>query len=472
MKYTKVLVSLLSIAFLASCGGDPTTTNPSTTADTATTTNTTNTTDTNTTATETTPEVTSQGSEEEPVSTYDFDIIPDIPYTHPATLRRIGSDWSDTENNVVVEAFGESLTSYIPYVGRPGFEFVYDEEYGCISIALENATGDDLETYVALAETMGYTVTEDSYYIDSYYALGYYNTDGDGLALSFYLAEGDYLCVDVYHHTYEEPEYVRASWLDDEVAAIDGKYGEGFASQIACVVPEGCELLFDTDYDFFYVSDVHGGPKQALQATTYFEDLEFDYDQEFDEYIQEIPEKGTIRYGAYVEWDGSFMYYFYLLNGSEGQDEDPGYSEGNGNIDIEVQGDYSITAASLKNLPNTFTKGAYGVSSFTLDSISYACNALTFNVQDDDDVIQMKKNESYLYNITPMSALDKIEISIHHNTYGEGALTIYSSVDCETWTKVTGTNGVYDFDGENYFKIANESKNAVYINEVAFTYAK
>jgi hypothetical protein len=71
-----------------------------------------------------------------------------------------------------------------------------------------------------------------------------------------------------------------------------------------------------------------------------------------------------------------------------------------------------------------------------------------------------------------MSALDKIEISIHHNTYGEGALTIYSSVDCETWTKVTGTNGVYDFDGENYFKIANESKNAVYINEVAFTYAK
>lgn len=82
--------------------------------------------------------------------------------------------------------------------------------------------------------------------------------------------------------------------------------------------------------------------------------------------------------------------------------------------------------------------------------------------------VQFKANSGYIYNTESLN-LSTVKIN---GTGGSGTITVYggSSSNPET-TTITGSSGVYDLSGYNYFKIVNKSGNVVTCTSIDVTTA-
>ena len=132
-------------------------------------------------------------------------------------------------------------------------------------------------------------------------------------------------------------------------------------------------------------------------------------------------------------------------------------SSGGGGGDTPVSGDYSITISDLDNAYPTTAKDYTAASGIKFK----AYNCANFSSK-----VQFKKSGGYIYST---QSLNLASIKLNSPS---GSLTVYGGTSQNPSSNaITGSNGIYNLSGCNYFKIINSSESVATCSSITISVA-
>lgn len=259
---------------------------------------------------------------------------------------------------------------------------------------------------------------------------------------------------------------VRTEWTNEEKAFFITAFNKDISSFVPCFIPEGGSLeeYKDTEHDIhcLYIQTPNGSQGLINSLTNIL--IRYGYVAEYDAeagdytYNYEINKNTYINVDVYLGSDNSFNYDIYYKT-SESSIDTP--------TTDNIKSDIKITPDLFNaQYPGGETPLLVNGMNTKYERIMKTTKNGVFSMQ----ISSAKKGSGLIYNQNELHEINKIVLTKVTSDYApqnNSYLTVYKSNDGISYEVVQSRDKInYEFNGARYFKIVNETENALYYSEI------
>lgn len=304
-------------------------------------------------------------------------------------------------------------------------------------------------------------------YVENPYA-PYYELSNDNFIIQAnvaYYPDGTFEIMYVIE-TLANLDNVRTEWTDKEKTFFISIFNKDISSFVPCFIPEGgvLEEYKDTENDIhcLYIQTPNGsqGLVNALTNTLIYYGYTAEYDEEAGDYTYyyEINKDTYINVDVYLGTDNSFNYDIY-------------YETSESSIDTPTTDDIK---SDIKITPDLFgAQYPSGSTALLVSGMNVKYERIMKTTKNDVFSMQISsasKGSGLIYNQNELHEINKItltKVTTDYAPQNNSYLNVYKSNDGINYEIVESRDKInYEFNGARYFKIVNETENALYYSEI------
>ena len=373
----------------------------------------------------------------------------DYYFTENHKCETYKTTFTDEEKADIDANLGKGVSDLLPLYMSDIYEIDYKKIPSTL-LAYCFSDLDSVSTFEKMLIEKGYKYIEDSY-------APYYELSNDNFIIQVnvaYYPDGTFEAMYIIE-TLANLDNVRTEWTDKEKTFFISTFNKDISSFIPCFIPEGGSLeeYKDTENDIhcLYIQTPNGsqGLINALTNTLIYYGYTAEYDEEAGDYTYyyEINKDTYINVDVYLGTDNSFNYDIY-------------YETSESSIDTPTTDDIKT---DIKITPDLFNaQYPTGIAALLVSGMNTKYERIMKTTKNDVFSMQISsasKGSGLIYNQNELHEIDKItltKVTTDYAPQNNSYLSVYKSND--------GIN--YEFNGARYFKIVNETENALYYSEI------
>lgn len=384
----------------------------------------------------------------------------DYYFTENHKCETYKTTFTDEEKADIDAYLGKGVSDLLPLY----MSDIYEIDYKKIPSTLLAYCFSDLDSVNVFEKMLiekGYKYVEDSY-------APYFEYKNDNFIIQAnvaYYPDGTFEIMYIIE-TLANLENVRTEWTNKEKTFFISTFNKDISSFVPCFIPEGgaLEEYKDTENDThcLYIQTPNGsqGLVNALTNTLIY----YGYTAEYDEvasdytYYYEINKDTYINVDVYLGTDYSFNYDIY-------------YETNESSIDTPTTDDIKT---DIKITPDLFgAQYPSGITALLVSGMNTKYERImktTKNGVFSMQISSASKGSGLIYNQNELHEIDKItltKVTTDYAPQNNSYLSVYKSNDGINYEIVESRDKInYEFNGARYFKIVNETENALYYSEI------
>ncbi len=384
----------------------------------------------------------------------------DYYFTENHKCETYKTTFTDEEKADIDANLGKGVSDLLPLYMSDIYEIDYKKIPSTL-LAYCFSDLDSVSTFEKMLIEKGYKYIEDSY-------APYYELSNDNFIIQVnvaYYPDGTFEAMYIIE-TLANLDNVRTEWTDKEKTFFISTFNKDISSFIPCFIPEGgtLEEYKDTEHDIhcLYIQTPNGsqGLINALTNTLIYYGYTAEYDEEAGDYTYyyEINKDTYINVDVYLGTDNSFNYDIY-------------YETSESSIDTPTTDDIKT---DIKITPDLFNaQYPTGIAALLVSGMNTKYERIMKTTKNDVFSMQISsasKGSGLIYNQNELHEIDKItltKVTTDYAPQNNSYLSVYKSNDGINYEIVESRDKInYEFNGARYFKIVNETENALYYSEI------
>lgn len=384
----------------------------------------------------------------------------DYYFTENHKCETYKTTFTDEEKADIDANLGKGVSDLLPLYMSDIYEIDYKKIPSTL-LAYCFSDLDSVSTFEKMLIEKGYKYIEDSY-------APYYELSNDNFIIQVnvaYYPDGTFEAMYIIE-TLANLDNVRTEWTDKEKTFFISTFNKDISSFIPCFIPEGGSLeeYKDTENDIhcLYIQTPNGsqGLINALTNTLIYYGYTAEYDEEAGDYTYyyEINKDTYINVDVYLGTDNSFNYDIY-------------YETSESSIDTPTTDDIKT---DIKITPDLFNaQYPTGIAALLVSGMNTKYERIMKTTKNDVFSMQISsasKGSGLIYNQNELHEIDKItltKVTTDYAPQNNSYLSVYKSNDGINYEIVESRDKInYEFNGARYFKIVNETENALYYSEI------
>ena len=384
----------------------------------------------------------------------------DYYFTENHKCETYKTTFTDEEKADIDANLGKGVSDLLPLYMSDIYEIDYKKIPSTL-LAYCFSDLDSVSTFEKMLIEKGYKYIEDSY-------APYYELSNDNFIIQVnvaYYPDGTFEAMYIIE-TLANLDNVRTEWTDKEKTFFISTFNKDISSFIPCFIPEGGSLeeYKDTENDIhcLYIQTPNGsqGLINALTNTLIYYGYTAEYDEEAGDYTYyyEINKDTYINVDVYLGTDNSFNYDIY-------------YETSESSIDTPTTDDIKT---DIKITPDLFNaQYPTGIAALLVSGMNTKYERIMKTTKNDVFSMQISsasKGSGLIYNQNELHEIDKItltKVTTDYAPQNNSYLSVYKSNDGINYEIVESRDMIYyEFNGARYFKIVNETENALYYSEI------